>query len=138
MSQEQNTSVKNFRDSTDIIEETYEFMLAYAAQGRIDEDPSSSPNIRELLENTKISLEKIINNFEFDNENLALIFSNEFAQFFNQLLHDAEKTMKIINLVLSCRPITSQLVDNINASIHIRTLLTDIFLVDEYLKTKNF
>jgi hypothetical protein len=33
------------------------------------------------------------------------------------------------------RSIGSQIIDNLNASIHIRALLTDIFLIDEALKT---
>ena len=35
-----------------------------------------------------------------------------------------------------CRGISSQMVDNLNASIHLRALLTDVFLVDEVLKTQ--
>jgi hypothetical protein len=31
--------------------------------------------------------------------------------------------------------ISSQMIDNINASIHVRALLTDVFIVDEILKT---
>jgi len=33
-----NEFFKEFHDATEAIEETYEFMLAYAAQGRTDED----------------------------------------------------------------------------------------------------
>ena len=47
-----------FRESIDAIEEAYEFMLAYAAQGRLDEDSTNSPNIRELAEKAKAALEK--------------------------------------------------------------------------------
>jgi hypothetical protein len=36
--------------------------------------------------------------------------------------------------VLSRADISSQLVDNLNASIHLRALLTDLFIVDEALK----
>jgi hypothetical protein len=32
------------------------------------------------------------------------------------------------------RSISSQVVDNLNASIHLRALLTDLFLIDEVLK----
>jgi len=32
--------------------------------------------------------------------------------------------------------ISSQLVDNLNASIHVRALLTDLFLIDEILKSR--
>jgi len=37
-------------------------------------------------------------------------------------------------LVLAQKSISSQLVDNLNASIHVRALLTDVFLIDEALK----
>ena len=30
--------------------------------------------------------------------------------------------------------VTSQLVDNLNASVHVRTALTDLFVLDEVLK----
>jgi hypothetical protein len=36
--------------------------------------------------------------------------------------------------VLAQPAISSQLVDNLNASIHVRALLTDLFLLDEALK----
>ena len=37
-------------------------------------------------------------------------------------------------LVLARADISSQLIDNLNASIHLRALLTDLFVVDEVLK----
>jgi len=36
--------------------------------------------------------------------------------------------------VLAQSAIGSQLIDNLNASIHVRALLTDLFLLDEVLK----
>jgi hypothetical protein len=36
--------------------------------------------------------------------------------------------------VLARRSIGSQMIDNLNASIHLRALLTDLFLLDEALK----
>jgi len=39
-----------------------------------------------------------------------------------------------VHLVLVQPSISSQLVDNLNASIHLRALLTDLFLIDEILK----
>ena len=39
-----------------------------------------------------------------------------------------------MQLVLAQPSISSQLVDNLNASIHLRALLTDLFLLDEVLK----
>ena len=37
-------------------------------------------------------------------------------------------------MVLAQPSISSQLIDNLNASIHLRALLTDLFLIDELLK----
>ena len=47
-------------------------------------------------------------------------------------MHDA--TRAALRLVLAQQALSSQLIDNLNASIHIRALLTDIFLIDETLK----
>jgi hypothetical protein len=46
---------------------------------------------------------------------------------------DAAAALAAVRLV-SARPgISSQLVDNLNANIHLRALLTDMFLVDDLL-----
>jgi len=47
--------------------------------------------------------------------------------------HDASAAVK---LVLALPSIGSQVVDNLNASIHLRALLTDLFLIDEVLKSR--
>ena len=47
---------------------------------------------------------------------------------------DARDSLAAIELVLAQPAISSQLVDNLNASIHLRALLTDLFLVSEILK----
>ena len=36
--------------------------------------------------------------------------------------------------VLAMAAISSQLIDNLNASIHLRALLTDLFLIDEIVR----
>ena len=125
--------VSEFHDATEAIEEAYEFMLAYAAQGRIDEDESSSPSIRELLENAKKSLLKLANKMGQKDEDIRKLFGIDFENFVKILSNDASKSQNAVKLVLSSQTITSQLIDNLNASIHLRALLTDMFLVDEYM-----
>ena len=44
---------------------------------------------------------------------------------------DARKARAGMKLALAQRAIGSQLIDNLNASIHLRALLTDLFLIDE-------
>jgi hypothetical protein len=53
------------------------------------------------------------------------------------LERDAGDSLAAIRLVLAQPAISSQLVDNLNASIHLRALLTDVFLIDEILSRRN-
>ncbi len=50
------------------------------------------------------------------------------------LARDARDSLAAVQLVLAQPAISSQLIDNLNASIHLRALLTDLFLIDEILK----
>ena len=60
--------------------------------------------------------------------------AGQYAPFIDVLDRDAHAAQAAVRLVLAQPGISSQLVDNLNASIHLRALLTDIFLVDETLK----
>jgi hypothetical protein len=70
----------------------------------------------------------------------ALIETGEFQPveryeaFFALLVRDANDAMAAVELVLAQPAISSQLIDNLNASIHVRALLTDMFLVEEILE----
>ena len=44
---------------------------------------------------------------------------------------DIERTRKALHLVRAQPRISSELVDNLNASIHLRAVLTDLFLLSE-------
>jgi hypothetical protein len=46
---------------------------------------------------------------------------------------DAKDALAAVRLVSSRRGVSSQLVDNLNANIHLRALLTDLFLVDDLI-----
>jgi hypothetical protein len=51
-------------------------------------------------------------------------------------VRDAESSIAAIDLVLAQMAISSQLIDNLNASMHLRALLTDLFLVTEILELR--
>ena len=55
-------------------------------------------------------------------------------RFMDVVRQDAAKSSAAFRLVLAQPSIGSQLIDNLNASIHVRALLTDLFLLDEALK----
>jgi hypothetical protein len=59
--------------------------------------------------------------------------AEKFRAFGKVLERDARDSRTAIQLVLAQPSISSQLVDNLNASIHLRALLTDLFLIDEAL-----
>ena len=46
---------------------------------------------------------------------------------------DAGAALAVVRLVASRRGVSSQLIDNLNANIHLRALLTDLFLMDDLI-----
>lgn len=126
---------EKLRNSINDVEAGYEYMLAYAAQGLMDEPTSggSGPSIRTYLERMQNGLTSISNDFEavikdVTGDNAAL-----YLNYLTVLKEDAATSKKAIDLVMSLPSIGSQVIDNLNASIHLRALLTDIFLLDEAL-----
>jgi len=58
----------------------------------------------------------------------------QYKNFVDLLSADTTKALTAMELVLAQPRISSQLIDNLNASLHVRTLLTDVFLLDEILQ----
>jgi len=112
----------------DAIEETYEYMLAYAAQGRREEDPG----MRERLVRAEAALTVIASatTYQFG----AAGGEAHAGEFLDVVRQDATRARAAVRFVLAQRNIASQMIDNLNASTHLRTLLTDVFLLDETLK----
>ena len=110
----------------DAIEDAYEFMLAYAAQGLAEDAGSSSgAQIREFLRQSIKALTGIADACSAED------IDNSFIRVVER---DAESSLAALSMVLAQPAISSQLIDNLNASIHLRALLTDLFLLDEILK----
>jgi len=116
----------------DAIEECYEFMLAYAAQGVADDRESrAGSQLRELLSRAVAAAAGLPE--AYATTVVALGFGPEqpYKDFLIVLHADTTKALAAMRLVLAQPRISSQLVDNLNASLHVRTLLTDVFLLDE-------
>lgn len=119
----------------DAIEECYEFMLAYAGQGLAGEDSGGkSAQIREFLTRCDQALQGLADFLTGFVKKLD-IDAKPYAAFMAVIDRDARDSQAAVQLVLAQPSISSQLVDNLNASIHIRALLTDLFLIDEVFKT---
>lgn len=119
----------------DAIEAGYELMLAYAAQGLpSDHGSPSGGQLREFLVRFHDALTGLS---ELYGDLVAAAQPGDaghFADFLEVLARDAKAAQAGLRVVIAQSSISSQLVDNLNASIHVRALLTDIFLVDELLK----
>ena len=120
----------------DAIEGGYEMMLAYAAQGLpTDQGAANSGQLREFLKRFDEALTGLGDQFKA----VAIAEGREPREaidtFLDVLNRDAEAAQACIRVVLAQKGISSQLVDNLNASIHVRALLTDLFLIDELLKS---
>jgi len=117
------------------IEECYEFMLAYAAQGlRTDEGSKSGGQVREFLQRAIQALTGLTEACAAAISVEGLEPADKYTAFLAVLDRDSRDALAAIELVLAQPAISSQLIDNLNASIHLRALLTDLFLLDEILK----
>lgn len=119
----------------DAIEGGYEMMLAYAAQGvATDQGAANSGQLRDHLKRFEAALTGLAQTYRDCAKALGVGPADALDGFLKTLDADANTTQAALRLVLAQPGISSQMIDNINASIHVRALLTDVFVVDEILK----
>ncbi len=117
------------------IESGYEFMLAYAAQGRdSDRGPGSGSRLREFLQGMAGALDGLRSAVEPLVAEQGEAARTDGLPFLDALERDAATALSAVRLVLGREDISSQLVDNLNASIHLRAVLTDLFVIDALLE----
>lgn len=104
-------------ENIEVIESGYEFLLAYAAQGRESDEGSDT---RPILSGMSDAADTIV-----------ATLGDADGEFSGVVVDDARKAGAAIRFVLGQDKISSELVDNLNASIHLRALLTDLFLLSE-------
>jgi hypothetical protein len=115
------------RGAFDKIEESYEFMLAYAAQGRRSEvtESGGESQIRQYLKRFEAALSDL--GTELDG-GLGVA---EDAAFVERAKEDVAVARSVIALLLGRPSISSEMIDNTNGLIAMRALLTDIFYMDQ-------
>ena len=121
-------------ESCSVIEECYEFMLAYAGQGLPGEGSGRDGLIRDFLSKAAKALGGLEDAYAAVVQERLLSPAGPYVAFQAVLGRDARDSLAAVELVLAQPGISSQLIDNLNASIHLRALLTDLFLIDEVLK----
>ena len=125
----------NLEECCNAVEECYEFMLAYAAQGLPgDQGTPAGGQLRDLLQRAAEALSGLPEVYQSAVAEQKLNPPEPYRVFLRVLDRDAGDALAAIQLVLAQPSLSSQLIDNLNASIHLRGLLTDLFLIDEILK----
>jgi len=119
----------------DTIEEAYEFFLAYASQGLPSDQGSDTGrqarNYLQRCDGVLTAFGDFLNGFV---DRLGVGDAAPYRAFIEVIDADARHAQAAIRLVAAQPSISSQVVDNLNASIHVRAVLTDLFLIDEILK----
>jgi len=122
------------RKHIDAIEGSYEFFLAYAAQGATGEAAErANGQVRDFLTKMDGALSKIAQGFRELIAQEPVSPAEPYHAMIDLLERDAKNAQTGVQFVSAQAAITSQLVDNLNSSTHVRAMLTDMFLVDEVL-----
>jgi hypothetical protein len=114
----------------DVIERSYEYLLAYAAQGRQDD---AGTELRDTLARMHGALTDMTGSLRA--AFAAAPLPSGTREFTDAVERDVQVARGAIGLVLGRERIASLLVDNLNASVHVRALLTDLFLIEQALKS---
>ena len=125
-------------DRCEAVEECYEFLLAYAAQGLpSDQGSKSGGQVREFLHRATEALKGLPEACAMTVKQEGLEPEAKYLAFIAVLDRDCRDSLAAIEVVVAQPAISSQLIDNLNASIHLRALLTDLFLLGEILRKQS-
>lgn len=114
----------DLEQSIETIESGYEFLLAYAAQGRpAGAETGPGPHARPTIGGIADAMDAIVS-----------ILADSKDDFEKVIVNDCRNAGAALRFILAQDKIGSELVDNLNASIHLRAVLTDLFLYSEVLK----
>jgi hypothetical protein len=126
-----------FLERSDVIEQCYEFLLGYAAQGLpTDEGSATGREVRTRLQQAREALIGLAESCKRAAIDQQFELIAPYDGFCFTLARDVQNSLACIDLVLAQPALSSQLIDNLNASIHLRALLTDLFLLGEIFRTR--
>jgi len=121
------SALKDIRQNIEEVEEAYEFMLAYAAQGRAEEGAGADgAQIRTFLKKFSAAVDSISEALEEIIQNNA-----EAIDFVNGLRIESATIASVLKIILERENISSEVVDNANGLISVRAYLTSLFFMDK-------
>jgi hypothetical protein len=131
------TARDDLKSRIEAIESGYEYFLAYAAQGlTTDQGSKSGAPLRDFLRKMEVALDGLVTPFRTVVAEEGLEPADAWDRLLSVVEADAAAALAALRLVSARAGISSQLVDNLNANIHLRALLTDLFLVDDLIEPR--
>ena len=130
------TATEGLRERIDVLEGGYEYFLSYAAKGYKGEPGVGDGELRRCLAGMEQALDGLGPFLASIVRERGLEPASAYDGFIEVLAGDAERAGKVLGLVRAQPGISSQVIDNLNGSIHLRALLTDLFLIDEILRPR--
>lgn len=124
----------DFLDRSDAVEECYEYLLSYAGRGLPSDEGGE---VRRLLSRAASALQGVGGSCAEALTQAGVGSLDKYHGFLAVLDRDAADSLAAIEMVLDQPVISSQLIDNLNASSHLRALLTNLFLLGEVLSARD-
>ena len=129
------TAQAELKERIDAIEGGYEYFLSYAAKGYRG-DPNTGGELRDCLQRMDTAMDGLGEFLSGLARERAVEPLPPYEAFFEVIGRDAWRARLALGLVMAQPGISSQVIDNLNASVHLRALLTDLFLIDEILRPR--
>jgi hypothetical protein len=126
----------DFLERCEVIEECYQFLLGYAAQGLPTDEGSAGRGVRNELQQARDAMVGLHESCRRAIDDQQLEPAGKYDAFCSMLGNNVRDSLVAVELVLAQPAISSQLIDNLNASSHLRALLTDLFLIGEIVRTR--
>ncbi len=130
------TATEGLRKRIDALEGGYEYFLSYASKGYKGEPGVGDGELRRLLDGMDQALDGLGPFLAALVRERGLEPVAAFDGFIEVLAGDADRARRVLGVVRVQPGISSQVIDNLNGSIHLRALLTDLFLIDEILRPR--
>ena len=129
------TATTELKKRIDTIESGYELFLGYAAKGQ-RADPNTGGELRRCIEEMDTALDGLRAFLASLVRERKLEPVAPYDTFFDVVEGDVRRACSALRLVLAQPGLSSQVIDNLNGSIHLRAVLTDLFLIDEILRPR--
>ncbi len=130
------TATEGLRGRIDALEGGYEYFLSYAAKGYKGEAGVGDGELRRCLDAMDRALDGLGPFLASIVRERGLEPASAYDGFTEVLAGDAERARSVLGLVRAQPGVSSQVIDNLNGSLHLRALLTDLFLIDEILRPR--